>query len=80
MVHVKAVRVLEGFLLHVTFTNGERRVIDFEPYVRGPMFDPLRDPAYFREVKVDAEQGTLVWPNGADICPDVLYGTPAASR
>jgi hypothetical protein len=33
------------------------------------------DPGYFNQVKVDDELGTIVWPNGADIDPDVLYGS-----
>jgi len=37
----------------------------------------LRDPALFARVEVDAEAGTIVWPNGADLDPDVLY---AAAR
>jgi hypothetical protein len=37
------------------------------------VFDPLvRDPALFRAVRVDESLGTIVWPNGADIDPDVL--------
>jgi hypothetical protein len=35
---------------------------------------PLKDPAYFSQVKVDPELGTVSWPNGADLDPDVLYG------
>ena len=40
----------------------------------------LADRELFRQVSVDEEFGTIVWPNGADICPDVLlHGrTPAA--
>src|ERR1035437_10952285 len=34
------------------------------------MFEPLRDPQLFREVRVDAELGAIAWPNGADIDPD----------
>jgi hypothetical protein len=35
-------------------------------------FEPLRDPAYFARVRLEEELGTIVWPNGADLCPDVL--------
>ncbi len=74
MDRVRAVRVLEGFEVELEFTDGSVRVIDLEPYLHGPIFEPARsDPEYFRCVRVDREAGTIVWPNGADICPDVLY-------
>ncbi len=47
-----------------------------EPFLRGPIFEPLRrDAKLFRSVRVDEELGTIVWENGADMDPDVLYGT-----
>ena len=27
----------------------------------------------FAKVRVDPELGTIAWPTGADLCPDVLY-------
>jgi hypothetical protein len=39
----------------------------------GPVFEPLRDVAIFALATVDFETGTLVWPNGADLAPDVLH-------
>lgn len=39
----------------------------------GPLLAPLRDPAFFALVRVDPEAGTVVWPNGADLDPDVLH-------
>lgn len=77
-VRVRSVTPLEGWTVRVVFTNGEQRDIDLSPYIgRGPIFEPVRDdPAVFRSVYV--EGGTIAWPNGADIDPDVLYygGTP----
>lgn len=44
------------------------------------VFEPLRDPGYFRQVRVHPELFVICWPNGADIDSDVLYslatGTP----
>lgn len=66
--------MLDGFWVHLEFTDGTRREVDLEPYLHGPIFEPIRNnPAMFRSVKVDKRMGTIVWDNGADIDPDVLY-------
>src|SRR5215213_8481385 len=79
MVRVQSVVPLESYLVRLGFTDGTERVVDLEPYLRGPIFEPLRDEDLFRSVRVDEELGTIVWPTGADIDPDVLYeSTPAA--
>jgi hypothetical protein len=42
------------------------------------VFAPLRDKAYFDQVRVDPDLGTVVWPNSADLDPDVLYSRATA--
>jgi hypothetical protein len=72
---VRTVEPLEGFVLRLGFDDGTAREIDFEEELWGPVFEPLRhDPGLFRQVRVDEELGTIVWPNGADMDPDVLHG------
>ncbi len=72
LVRVCAVEPLDGFRVRLTFDDGTRKVVDLEPYLHGPIFDPIRNnPATFRSVKVQG--GTIAWDNGADIDPDVLY-------
>lgn len=81
MVRIRSVVPLEGFSVRLGFTDGSERTLDLTPYLRGPVFEPLKaDAALFRSVEVDPEPGTIFWPNGADICPDVLYEslTPVA--
>ncbi len=71
-VRVRAVSPLGDWKAMVEFDNGTRREIDLEPYLHGPIFQPIRDnTAMFRSMKI--EGGTIAWPNGADIDPDVLY-------
>lgn len=56
-------------------------MVDLSDALFGPMGEPLKDLDYFRRVRVDPELGTVVWPNGFDLDPDVLHGdyepTPA---
>jgi hypothetical protein len=73
-VRIRTVEPLEGFTVRLEFSDHTTRAIDLEPYLHGPIFEPLRkDPQMFRSVQVDPRMGTLVWNNGADIDPDVLY-------
>ena len=74
MVRVRGVQPLEGWNVLLEFTDGTRRELDLEVFLHGPIFEPIRnDPAVFRCVRVDPQMGTVVWDNGADIDPDVLY-------
>jgi len=73
MLRIKTVDVLERFAVRLGLTDGSERIVDLSRYLHGPIFEPLRqDPTLFRQVAVDEELGTIVWPNGADIDPDVL--------
>lgn len=73
MVRVRKVQPLEGFKVSLEFTDGTVKTVDLEPYLRGPIFEPIRrDRAKFCSVRVDEELGTIVWEGGADIDPDVL--------
>ena len=72
---IRSVEPLQGFILRLGFDDGAGREIDLEGELWGPMFEPLRrDRQLFRQVRVDEELGTIVWPNGADMDPDVLHG------
>jgi Protein of unknown function (DUF2442) len=73
---VRAVEHLGGHRLRLTFADGLVGDVDLAERLAGPvgqMFEPLRDVGYFARVAVDEELGTVVWPNGADLAPDVLH-------
>jgi len=71
MAGVRVLEVKRDFVVTVTFRDGIKRDIDFARFLHGPLFEELRSEARFRELRV--EDGGVSWPNGADICPDVLY-------
>lgn len=76
LLRIQAVEALDGFRLRLTLTDGSIVERDVFALLTGTVFDSLRrDPEEFRTVR--AEGGTVVWPNGADLCPDVLiWGGP----
>ena len=72
---VSSVEVVEGRTVRLRFTDGLTRVIDLAPFLWGPVLGRLAaDDALFGAVAVDPVAGTIVWPNGADLDPDVLHG------
>jgi len=72
---VVEVRSLGGYRLYLRFEDGVQGEVDVAGFVRfDGVFEALRDPARFAEVRVNPDLGTICWPNGADLAPDVLYG------
>jgi hypothetical protein len=71
---IVAVKPLGEYRLYLRFEDGVDGIVDLAGHLafRG-VFEPLRDTACFALVRVDNELGTVAWPNGADLDPDVLY-------
>lgn len=65
-------RYLTDFRIWLEFSDGARGEVDLGSELNGPIFEPLRDPAVFRQVRLHPELRTLVWPNGADFAPEFL--------
>ena len=60
--------------LYLTFDDGASGEIDVAEIVEFVgLFAELRDPQKFSQVRVDSDLGTVCWPNGADLDPQVLY-------
>ena len=57
--------------IHVAFNDGSEGTVDFSCWLEGPVFEPLKDPLYFRRFFL--EGGTVTWPNGADVAPETLH-------
>ena len=64
----------DGCAVHVRFEDGTAADVDLSYLLEyGGVFEPLRDLAFFRQLRADPEAGTIVWPNDADIAPETLY-------
>ena len=59
------------FRIRLVFDDKTTKTVDFRPWLKGPVFAPLKDLKYFQRFFLDG--GTVAWPNGADIAPETLY-------
>lgn len=75
---VKKVEPREGYLLALTFADGERKLFDMKPYLDRGIFLELRDINLFKTARVCF--GSVAWDNDADFDPEALYdlGLPLA--
>ncbi|HUP49154.1 MAG TPA: DUF2442 domain-containing protein [Thermoanaerobaculia bacterium] len=74
------VRHVRDYVLWIKFEDGSEGEVDRKTSLRGPVFEPLRNVDYFKKVRMDADLGTITWPNGADIAPETLYQRIHAAR
>jgi Protein of unknown function (DUF2442) len=65
-----------GYRVHLVFNDDVEATVDCEQWLRGPVFEPLKNRRYFSRLFIDG--GTVVWPNGADIAPETLYKAAVA--
>lgn len=64
-------KYISDYKIKITFDNGEQKTADFSKWLKGEVFEPLKDQSYFRKFFVDG--WTIAWSNGADIAPETLY-------
>lgn len=73
MIRPTAIKVepLSRHRLRISFDNGEVRIFDVEPYIKGSWFGELEEWDVFRNVSVNGH--SVEWAGGQDIFPDDLY-------
>ena len=77
LARVVEARYIAAYRVWLRFDDGLEGEVDLESVLRGPVFEPLKDPAYFAQFSVD---WTLTWPNGADLAPESLYARVLKAR
>ena len=64
---------VQGFTIHLRFSDGAEGDVDLSQELHGEVFEPLKDPAIFKAFTIHPDFLTLYWPNGADLAPEFLY-------
>jgi len=72
MERIVSAKPLKDYRIDVLFDDGTKGIISIKDRLFGPVFEPIKDPDFFSQLKVD-EFGVICWPNGADLAPDAIY-------
>jgi len=70
---VTSAKWVKDYLLEITFSNSRKARLNLKKFLGQGVFKELLEIKKFKQFKVDTELGTIVWSNGADIAPEVLY-------
>ena len=73
IIHVIQAKIIKDYTVELVFDDLKKGIVNLRKYLGCGIFKELLDQKKFRQMKVDAELGTICWPNGADIAPDTLY-------
>ena len=77
LVRIIAARYVKDYRIHLSFSDGAERTVDFSRWLDGEVFKPLADKRQLKRFFVAG--GTVCWPNGADIAPETLRNCDEAS-
>ena len=69
--HIEEAKYLDGHRVWLKFSDGTEGQVDLGNELHGPIFEPLKDPVFFQNFKLEGH--TLTWPNGADFAPEYLH-------
>ena len=73
MLEIMEAKYIEDYTIYVAFNDGKNGIVDLSQAFWGPMFEPLKDPAEFRKMKVSDVLHTICWENDADLAPEYVY-------
>ena len=71
-------RYVSGYCIDLLFNTGLRKTVDFSHWLKGPVFDPLKNRTEFRRFFIAG--GSVCWPSGADIAPEALFSIRGVSK
>ncbi|MBI2611179.1 DUF2442 domain-containing protein [Candidatus Gottesmanbacteria bacterium] len=70
---IKEIQYKEKYTYYIRFDNNREGSVNFQSFLWGEVFEPLKDEKFFRKAYVDQTSGTITWPNGVDIAAETLY-------
>ncbi len=70
---VLSAKAIDDNTLLVEFDNRQKKKYDVSPLLQKEMFLPLKNPAFFKEVKVEQGGYAVVWNNNIDISEYELW-------
>jgi hypothetical protein len=73
MIRIIECELVGDYSLFLSFSDGTTKRVNLRDWLFGPVFEPLRDPEAFAEVRIEEDGETISWPNGADFAPEFLY-------
>ena len=72
MLEVVQAEYVEGYKVKVSFSSGEKGVVDLTDALWGPVFAPLRNVTQFQQFYLSPVLHTIAWENEADFAPEYL--------
>jgi hypothetical protein len=79
MNQVARIKVLQDFHIEVEFTDGERKIINFKPFIGNGFTKELLDYEKFKQAYIEPGGG-IAWENGFDFCPNFLRELEGESK
>ncbi len=73
LLHITQAEYMSDYKVKVFFNDGKQGIADLAEALKGPVFEPLKEKAFFAQLKVDKESETIAWPNGVDLAPEYIY-------